>query len=157
MVKKFLSLPGMYKLFGRMIGKNKTGFLFDHKPNIKVLDIGCGPGSKTHFFLDTDYTGIDISESYIKRAKELYNGHEHIKFYCMDAGRLLSELGQEGEYDLAVMIGLLHHLTDDEADSALSQAARLLKPGGEFRSIDGVYASNQSRIARWFLRMDRGA
>ena len=103
MIKKLLSLPGMYKLFGRIIGKKKTGFLFEHEPNIKVIDIGCGLGSKTHFFLDSDYTGIDLSESYIKRANELYTGYGNIRFYCMDAGSLLNELGQEGEYDLIIM------------------------------------------------------
>ena len=53
-------------------------------------------------------------------------------------------------------IAILHHLDDREALSLLGFARELLRPGGRFVSLDGCYVEGQSRVARWFLRWDRG-
>jgi hypothetical protein len=51
---------------------------------------------------------------------------------------------------------VLHHLDDQEADGLLRVAREALKPRGRFVSLDGCYAPNQSRFARWMLNNDRG-
>ena len=35
----------------------------------RVLDVGCGPGTNTHYFEDAGYLGIDINRSYVDSAR----------------------------------------------------------------------------------------
>lgn len=53
--------------------------------------------------------------------------------------------------------GVLHHLTDVEAVTLLRVASTALKPGCRFVSYDGCFVDGQAAIARWLLRMYRGA
>jgi SAM-dependent methyltransferase len=147
----------MYNLFSKIIIKNSSNFLFEHKPGIRVLDIGCGPATHTHNFLDTTYAGIDLSPEYIKKAVKKYWQYENVKFLCSDANIFFNEENVCSEkFDLVFMCGVLHHLNDNDVENVISSISRLLKPDGEFRSLDNVFVDNQSWFVRWLLRNDRG-
>lgn len=152
----------MYQAFVRMIvppiHEMDTRF-FAHGPDDRVLDIGCGPASKTHYFVDADYTGIDISEAYIQTANTQYAGRQNIRFICADINDYFSEgraIADSEKFDLIILSGVLHHLKDEEAHRCLGAAARVLRPRGELRTLDGVYEARQSWLARQLLRWDRG-
>ena len=53
-------------------------------------------------------------------------------------------------------MGVLHHLTDNEAAALFRVARETLRTGGRFISVDGCFEAGQSPIARLLLRMDRG-
>lgn len=61
--------------------------------NIKVLDAGCGYGRMSKYF--TNYTGVDISKTLIKKAKDLYPNKKFI------VGDLQKLNFKDKEFDLA--------------------------------------------------------
>jgi SAM-dependent methyltransferase len=65
-----LSLPLVYRLWQAPFLAQKLAPLFRHNdvPHAKhVLDVGCGPGSNTRWFLHADYVGLDLEPAYICR------------------------------------------------------------------------------------------
>src|SRR5262249_59511280 len=75
-------------------------------------------------------------------------------FRCVEVGA--ATVDAAGSYDLALANGVLHHLDDEQALSLLRLAYTALKPGGRLVTFDGCFTPDQSRIARWLLRNDRG-
>lgn len=96
----------------------------------RILDYGCGWGDASLKYLSwgCHVTGIDISEPYIKEAEErcLAAGYtrDQFRFAVMDAHNLEFE---DSTFDIVVGYGILHHL---DADVAMSEIHRVLKPGG---------------------------
>ena len=66
---------------------------------------------------------------------------------------LLNDLGS---FDVVLALGVLHHLTDSEAESLALLASSALKPGGRLLTFDGCYIPEQNPIARFLLSIDRG-
>jgi 2-polyprenyl-3-methyl-5-hydroxy-6-metoxy-1,4-benzoquinol methylase len=111
--------------------------------NLKILDIGCGTGRHSIELALRGYnvTGIDLSESQLKRAAEKAGNHGlKINFLKQDARHLQFE----SEFDLAIMIceGAFPLMETDEMNfSILQGAARSLKPGGKFifTTLNGLF------------------
>lgn len=123
------------------------------EPGMRILDVGCGPGDVLRFLpASVDYTGVDLSAEYISSARKAFG----------DRGRFLNEavgdltVREPHSFDRVMANGLIHHLDDADARKLLAVAKAALKPGGWFVSIDGCFESGQSRLARFFLRRDRG-
>jgi SAM-dependent methyltransferase len=96
----------------------------------QVLEYGCGPGSEAACFLaerGATVTGIDISQVAIAQASERAQREgvgDRCTFRVMDAENLEFE---SESFDLTFGSGILHHL---DLDTAYSEVARTLKPGG---------------------------
>lgn len=92
-----------------------------------LLDVGCGAGYAARYLQGryASYTGIDHSRKLIDIARERHPG-ENIRFIHTD----LLDFSPEKTFDLALMIGVLHHLEDIPA--AVRKVRALLKPGGYF-------------------------
>jgi SAM-dependent methyltransferase len=60
------------------------------------------------------------------------------------------------KYDIVMMNGVLHHLSDAQVDLCMRSIETLLKPGGRFCSFDGVYDEKISPLERLVLGNDRG-
>ena len=121
---------------------------------LRVLDIGCGPGFVVKFLGNVEeYIGFDINANYISYATKKY-GAANISFRC----EFLNEASAKniGKFDLILMGGLLHHLSDQESIELLSFSKLLLKPDGCVLTLDGCYVEKQSRLERWLLDNDRG-
>ena len=62
----------------------------------------------------------------------------------------------EGTIDIAVTVGVLHHVDDDTAHELLAGAYRSLRPGGRFVALEPHLHDAQHRVARELIMRDRG-
>lgn len=153
-----LSLPSGYQLFQRMVGSDFAGKTYlaefvKPAPGEKILDLGCGPAEILNYLPAVNYTGFDISPEYIDAARKRFGSKG--RFFCGDVGSATIE-GEHGTFDLAMAVGVLHHLDDAQAGKLFALARRALCPGGRLVTYDGCYVPGQSRVARWLLAQDRG-
>jgi len=103
--------------------------MVDPKPGDRILDMGCGMGSITHFCstLGAEVTGIDASPLAIEKAKNLFKDLS-AQFLVCD----VSDLGgfMDGSFDKAVAADLVEHLPDDVFAGMLREVRRVLKAQG---------------------------
>jgi len=59
-------------------------------------------------------------------------------------------------FDFILAMGLLHHLNDKESSELFQLGLSSLKYGGKMIFLDGVFTSDQGRLARFILKKDRG-
>jgi SAM-dependent methyltransferase len=157
-MKSLLQSPAIYQLFqigvGAFSARVKVLYQYlDPRPGQRLIDIGCGPGHiLTKLPEGVIYDGFDVDETYIQFANRHFGNRG--QFHC----RLFDEAAASefGPADIVMMNGVLHHLDDDSARATVSTIKKVLKPGGAFFALDGVYSSGQSAIAKWFLDNDRG-
>jgi ubiquinone/menaquinone biosynthesis C-methylase UbiE len=114
-----------------------------YNKKIRILDIGCGTGRHSVELAKRGHnvTGVDISESQLKRAKDKAEklGLD-IDFRICDA----RELPFNSEFDLAIMIceGAFPLMETDEMNYLILQSAsRSLKQGGKliFTTLNGLF------------------
>ena len=98
------------------------------KPEMKVLDLGCGNGRFFNFLKDSkiNYIGIDNSEGILKQAK-IKHPEQNFKF-----GDILDIPEQNEEFDVVFCIAALHHIPHEYRTDALKEIKRVLKPEGYF-------------------------
>jgi SAM-dependent methyltransferase len=118
-----------------------------------VLDVGCGPAYYFERMPDVRYFGFDTSQSYIDHAQKRF-GSDRAEFHCEIFGE--ERVAKMPPVDAVMMLGLLHHLSDEESAQLLALAARALTPGGRVISVDTCYEATQGRISRWISDNDRG-
>jgi len=156
-ITSVLRWPAAYRAFQNLAGGSyHKKHLAEHVqpvPGEKVLDIGCGPGDILEYLRDVNYTGFDLSPEYIAAAEKRYG--QQGRFWCSDVG--LAAIEQErGTFDVVLATGVLHHLDDERAAKLFALAKLALRPGGRLVTYDGCFVPEQSRLARWMLRQDRG-
>lgn len=108
-----------------------------------ILDIGCGTGRHSIELSKRGYTvtGIDLSESLLKRAQDKASKHNlQISFKKYDA----RELPFLSEFDLAIMLceGAFPLMETDEMNfKILRNASNALKPKGKliFTTLNGLF------------------
>jgi len=95
---------------------------------LEVLDIGCGHGLIHPYLRDAGcrLTGIDVAENAIEMARQR-NPHVHYDVY--DGSRLPYP---DETFDVLFTIGVMHHVAVDQRDTFVSEARRVLRPGGTF-------------------------
>lgn len=96
-----------------------------------VLDVGCGTGIFTKFYLDNSaqVTGIDITRTSVESLQKAF---PQGRFITTDITSDIShpELA-EGSFDVVNVFGVLYHIVDDDKfERALENLSGLLKPGG---------------------------
>lgn len=137
-------------------GKNEmstiAGEYLDARPGRRILDVGCGFGDMVEYVKGADYVGVDLSQEYIDHAKA--NHGDKGQFVLANLTDL-PELGLDG-FDVAVAVGVLHHLTNDEATAMLAALPAVLKPGGKFIAVEPVWHPEQKTTARVLAALDRG-
>ncbi len=155
-MRSVLEMPWAYETFQRSVGKHKLRREFAEryvkpKPGMRVLDFGCGPGDFVPFVPSVELVGFDISEPYLASARSRFH---QAKFY----GGSLDDVGRaEAPFDVALSIGVLHHIPDDIAVASLKQIASLLEPGGRYLAVEPHLRPGQHWIARELIKRDRGA
>ena len=117
-----------------------------------VLDIGCGPADIIECLPGVSYWGFDISPAYINQAKKKYGKVGH--FFCKEL--TAEDLEYLPRFDIALAIGVLHHLDDTDAGILLDLVHRALKPGGRLITMDACFEDGQHPLARLLISWDRG-
>jgi SAM-dependent methyltransferase len=119
----------------------------------RVLDLGCGTAQVLGFLPDgVDYWGYDVSAEYIDQARTRFGVRGHFACGMPDE----ETIAGQAPFDVALAIGVLHHLDDHDARCLLRTARRAVRQDGRFVSIDPVSAAGQHPIARLLIANDRG-
>ena len=128
------------KLFGRRTAATHAGFLLPClNAGMRVLDIGCGPGSISVGLADAvapgELYGIDMEQSQVEItiAAAKKGGHDNARFQVGDA---LDLPFPESFFDVVHFHTVLIHIPDTSA--ALAEAMRVLKRGGILASRDTI-------------------
>ena len=117
-----------------------------------VLDVGCGPAYYLGRLPDVKYFGFDTDERYVAYARRRWHGRG--EFRCEIFGE--QHLADLPPVDAVLLLGVLHHLSDQDSRRLLGLAARVLAPGGRVVSVDTCFEPTQGRISRWMSENDRG-
>lgn len=153
---RLLENPLVFEMQQRLC--NNYTAIFDEFSDIlgqngkRIIDIGCSTGACASSIIDmqkNEYVGIDIESQYIKAAA---SRSRHGTFYAMDA-RKTSFL--DGSFDLAMFIGVMHHMDDKLVTDCLNEVSRILKPGGLVIVAEPVFTPGRW-LSTALLKMDRG-
>src|SRR4051812_47640000 len=116
---------------------NSCGYLLPHlRPDMTLLDVGCGPGTITNDLaaLVSRVTAIEVSDAVIGLARDAVD-RSNVEFVVAD----VHELGfDDAAFDVVHAHQVLQHVADPVA--ALREMRRVCKPGGLVAARDGDYA-----------------
>ena len=118
----------------------------------RILDVGCGYGDLAQHLPGVTYVGVDVNERYIEFARS--NSSAGAEYIVGDVTKLSEE--KYGKFDCAVLIGVLHHLSDGDATSTLKAVSKMLNPDGRFVAAEPVWDPSQRTTARVLAALDRG-
>lgn len=162
-LKRIFTFSWAYTLFQRLVGGEPgVQWVSDHfwrsEAGQKVVDIGCGPGNTAHHLsAGVNYVGFDVSAEYIRHAQIKFADDPYKMFLVGVAENFVANLPEAMHgADLVIMNGLLHHLDDSEALTALRLAKKALAPQGRLICLEGCFLLRQAPLARWLLSRDRG-
>jgi SAM-dependent methyltransferase len=121
--------------------ENSAGYLLPHlRPGMRVLDVGCGPGTITRDLgalvgPGGEVVGVDASAEVVAQAAAGCDLPQ-VRFVVGDALRLDAP---DGAYDVVHAHQVLQHLSDPVA--ALREMLRVTRPGGVVAVRDADYAA----------------
>lgn len=159
-VRSVLSYSGIYDLFQWLMGAKHGRTIFASQ-YIKaqtgdyVLDIGCGTAEIRLFLPEVEYLGFDPSARYIEAAKRRLRETQKTGM-LLHATLDEAALVELPKFDIVLVSGVLHHLSDDEVIQLAKLAKSALKEGGRLITIDPCIAEGQSLVARYLANHDRG-
>jgi SAM-dependent methyltransferase len=156
-VKGLLGHVPLYVALQRGIGADRLRYRcldeLDLQPGQVVLDVGCGPA---YYFerlpQGIRYYGFDTSPRYIAYAQRKWGDRAEFRTEIFTA----AHLDKLPPVDAVMLLGLLHHLSDEQSRDLLSLAGRALAPDGQVISVDTCFEPRQGRISRWMSANDRG-
>lgn len=102
------------------------------KKNDRILDLCCGRGEATEVLLDysDDVTGLDASPKAIAFARKTVPAATYVEGWAQD-------LPFESEtFDLVHSSAAMHEMSAEVLTQILTEACRVLKPGGIFAIVD---------------------
>lgn len=155
-LRRILSSAAVYESFQRLMGKSALRDEFASKyirptEGMRVLDVGCGPGDMAAHCSPATYVGVDMSDKYIDAARSRFG--DRATFHCAPLEQLADT---ERDFDVAICVGVLHHLADPVVRSMSAEIASRLRPGGRFVALEPHFHDGQHPISRSLIRMDRG-
>ena len=124
--------PDFEAVMARRTAAKEGAFFLRHlRPGMRVLDVGCGPGSITLGFAEAvapgEVIGVDFQQSQVAQAQALSDarGIMNSRFEVADAYRLPFP---DGSFDAVFAHAVLWHLR--EPLKALAEMRRVLRPNG---------------------------
>jgi SAM-dependent methyltransferase len=110
----------------------KVGFLSDHlrksaHPSTDILDFGCGVGNclahLVRTFPNSRIHGLDVSSASIDAAREKFPS---VNFGVIEASLPLDD----SSIDVAIAVGVYHHMVPAERQKWTDELRRIIRPGG---------------------------
>ncbi len=152
-----LESPVVYRthmrlLGGRMIKRKLLERFLPTTPGLRVLDIGCGPAPDRDLMGEVEWTGLELNEKYVRYVERRLRRNDRI--LLGDVAKVPEFLGEV--FDVVLLSGVLHHLTDEQAQGVLENCSPLLDHDGFVLTIDPVRTTGASRLERLLLDADRG-
>jgi SAM-dependent methyltransferase len=156
-LKDLLGYVPLYVALQRGVGADRLRYRclqeLDLQPGEVVLDVGCGPA---YYFerlpKGIRYYGFDTSPKYIEYARKKWGDRAEFRTEIFTE----EHVAELPPINAVMLLGLLHHLSDEQARTLLGLAGRALAPGGRVISVDTCFEPNQGRISRWMSANDRG-
>lgn len=149
--------PGFEAIMSLRTAEKEGAFFLRHlRPGMRVLDVGCGPGSITLGFAETvspgEVVGVDFQPSQVSLAQGLSvaRGMKNTRFEVADAYRLPFP---DGSFDAVFANAVMWHLR--EPLRALTEVRRVLRPGGivGIRDCDWggrIHAPTTPLLEQWY-------
>ncbi len=123
--------------------ENSAAYLLPHlEPHLRILDVGCGPGTITAGLAGRvpggHVTGIDTAPEVVELARELARGggRDNLDFTTGDVYALDYP---DGTFDVVHAHQVLQHLGDPV--KALTEMRRVTRPGGLIAVRDGDFGA----------------
>lgn len=156
-IRALLSIPVVYDFAQTLMGARANRIWLQEEfiqaqPGDRVLDVGCGTADILSVMPNVDYTGFDISRSYIGKAQKRWGARGQFHAQLLN-GAIIEGLDK---FDLILATGLLHHLDDDEVHDLFETLSKGIKPNGRIITVDGTFAEGQNPAARFIVKQDRG-
>lgn len=146
----FFEHPRVFNAYQAVVDGGKRRqirrFLAD-VPYRSVVDIGCGTGNWAAV-AKGDYLGVDLSPSFIAACRARYAGDATKQFLEAD----VTTLDRSERFDLAQLISVLHHLSDDDVRRLLDWIAR----SARYFFVLDLYPMPWHPVARVLYALDRG-
>ncbi len=163
-LNNLMASPALYDIVQAILGYHlihkeiADNYISGMDGNASVLDLGAGTGIILDYLPKCNYYAVDMSSAYLKKAKNRpFQGR--VEIFKAEAVSFLREknnlLFTDG-FDVVLALGFLHHLSDVEALSLLSDIKVRLKSGGKLITMDPVRLDNQSWFAKFMINIDRG-
>ncbi len=85
------------------------------KPEMRILEIGCGEGGNLKPFLDEGYlcTGIDLNAAQIANARHFFAGHPHADKLTL-IERDIYDITNPEHYDIIILRDVIEHIHNQE-------------------------------------------
>ncbi|MGW5675902.1 class I SAM-dependent methyltransferase [Streptomyces sp. NPDC003860] len=122
---------------------NSAAYLLGElRPGMRVLDVGCGPGTITADLAELvpggHVTGVDLASDVVEqaRAHAAQRGVDNVRFAVADVNALEYD---DGSFDVVHAHQVLQHLGDPVG--ALREMRRVCRPGGVVAVRDSDYAA----------------
>jgi SAM-dependent methyltransferase len=129
--------------------------LFLDLDGARLIELGCGPGTWAPYLPNVaTYVGVDRNPRHIARARAR-DALPGARFICADVADP-GFLVDEAPFDVALIVGVVHHLTDAQAAAALDGLASRLRPGGRLLVVEPVRHPGQHPVARLLKALDSG-
>ena len=138
LMNDFMSL-GIHRLW-----KKNLINMMSPSPNHKLIDVGCGTGDIAKFYIknvseNSHITCVDPNNSMVKKGKEKLSKFKNLNWVIAPAEKLPLI---ENSFDFyTISFGLRN---TKNLNKALSEAYRVLKPGGRFMCLEFSKIQNSS-------------
>ena len=115
-----------------------------------VLELGCGKAEKTRMLAETgrlkEIVALEVDDIQNQRNLQI-SDLPNVQFRLGGAEAIPAA---DNSFDIVLMFKSLHHVPMEHMDAALSEIARVLKPGGLAWISEPVFAGDLNEVFRLF-------